>query len=295
MKTLQKPYAELAKKVGLLELWFKREDLHPYGSHKGRSIPQMIKEYAKLGTKQFVISSSGNAALAAIIAVQKHNQNNPTHVSLTVYVGKHIDAEKLNRLKKEITNNATTLEQVENPKQTVFQAEKNAPTEIKNLRQSTDDLALRGYGELADDLSKIQNLQAVFIPTSSGTTAQALGEAFIKMNLPVQIHIVQTTSCHPIAEVFDTTVIPSDEASLAGAIVDHVAHRKDKVIEAVKNTHGFGWIISNKEIENAMDLIKENTDFTVSTNSALSLAGLLKAEQHDWKWTGPVVCLVTGR
>ncbi len=294
MKTPQKPYGELAKKLGLPELWFKREDLHPYGSHKGRSIPQMIKEYAKLGSTQFVISSSGNAALAAIIAVQKHNQNNPTHVTLSVYVGQHIDAEKLTRLQKEINDNRITIEQVENPKQMAFQAEKNSATEIKNLRQSTDDLALRGYAELAEDLSKIPNLEAVFVPSSSGTTAQALGEAFIKMNFPIQIHIVQTTKCHPIAEVFDTTFTP-EENSLAAAIVDKIAHRKDKVVEAIKNTHGSGWIVTNSEIENAMDLIKENTDFTVSPNSALSLAGLLKAQQHDWKWTGAVACLITGR
>ncbi len=293
MKTPQKPYGELAKKMGLTELWFKREDLHPYGSHKGRSIPQMIKEYAKLGSTQFVISSSGNAALAAIIAVQKHNQNNPTHVNLTVYVGQHIDAEKLTRLKKEITDTSITIEQVENPKQMAFQKDKSA--EAKNLRQSTDDLALRGYAELADDLSKIPNLEAVFIPTSSGTTAQALGEAFQKMNLPIQIHIVQTTTTHPIAEAFDTTFTHSDETSLAGAIVDKIAHRKDKVVEAIKNTHGSGWVITNTEIENAMNLVKENTDFTLSSNSALSLAGLLKAQKNDWKWTGPVACLITGR
>ncbi len=294
MKTPQKPYAELAKKIGLQELWFKREDLHPYGSHKGRSIPQMIKEYAKLGITKFVISSSGNAALAATIAVQKHNQNNQTQVSLTIYVGQHIDAEKLTRLKKEINDASVHIEQVENPKQMAFQAEKNAANEIKNLRQSTDDLALRGYAELADDLSKIPNLEAVFVPSSSGTTAQALGEAFLKMNVPIQIHIVQSSVCHPIAEVFDTNYSP-EESSLAGAIVDKIAHRKDKVIEAIKNTHGSGWIISNYEIENAMDLIKQNTDFTVSPNSALSLAGLIKAQQHDWKWTGTVACLITGR
>lgn len=292
MKTPQKPYHEFAQKIGIPELWFKREDLHPYGSHKGRSIPQMIKEYAKIGSKKFVISSSGNAALAAIIAVQKHNQNNPTHVSLTVYVGQHIDAEKLTRLKKEITDTSITIEQVENPKQMAFQEDKNETA--KNLRQSTDDLALKGYQELAEDLSKIPNLQAVFIPTSSGTTAQALGEAFLKMNLPTQIHIVQTTACHPIAEIFDTKYSP-EESSLAGAIVDKVAHRKDTVVEAIKNTHGSGWIISNNEIENAINLIKENTEFTVSSNSALSLGGLLKAQKNNWKWTGAVACLITGR
>lgn len=293
MKTPQKPYPDLAQKLGLTELWFKREDLHPYGSHKGRSIPLMIKEYAKTGVQKFVLSSSGNAALAALIATQKHNQNNPTRISLTLYVGQHIDPNKLQRLEKEITDKNTQIEQVENPKQAAFQKDKNG--EAKNLRQSTDELALKGYLELAEDLNKIPNLCAVFLPTSSGTTAQALGEAFLKMGTNIQIHIVQTTACHPLAEVFDTERATSNEGSLAGAIVDKVAHRKEKVIEAIHNTHGSGWIITDDEIKKAEQIIKENTEFTASPNSALSLAGLLRAKEKNWHFPGPVCCVITGR
>jgi len=293
MKTPQKPYPELAKKLGLSELWFKREDLHPYGSHKGRSIPLMIKEYARTGVKNFVISSSGNAALAALIATQKHNQNNPTKVSLTIYVGEHIEPEKLGRLQKEITDPSIRIQQVENPKQAAFQKDKSG--EAKNLRQSTDELALKGYLELAEDLSKIPNLCAIFLPTSSGTTAQALAEAFLKMGKDIQIHVVQTTACHPLAEVFDTERARVEESSVAGAIVDKIAHRKEKVIEAVKHTQGSGWIISNDEIKNAADLIKNHTEFTVSYNSALSLAGLVRAKEKNWNLSGPVCCIITGR
>lgn len=299
MKTPQKPYPELAKKLGLPELWFKREDLHPYGSHKGRSIPLMVKEYAKLGIKNFVISSSGNAALAAIISVQKHNQNNKANSSLTVFVGKNIEEKKLELLKKEINHPNIHLEQVDNPKQSAFQAEKNSAStgsvQVKNLRQSTDELALKGYIELADDLLKIPDLQAVFLPTSSGTAAQALGETFLKMGKNIQLHIVQTTACHPMSEIFDLERASQNSPSCAGAIVDNVAHRKQKVIDAVKNTKGSGWIITNDEIREAVDLIKQNTDFVVSYNSALSLAGLLRAQKNNWTWSGPVCCIITGR
>lgn len=300
MKTPQKPYPELAQKLALSELWFKREDLHPYGSHKGRSIPVMVKEYAKLGIQNFVISSSGNAALAAIISVQKHNQNNKANASLTVYVGKNIEEKKLERLQKEITHPNIHIEQVDNPKQSAFQAEKNSLTEdgtttVKNLRQSTDELAVKGYMELAEDLVKIPNLQAIFLPTSSGTTAQALGETFLKMGNNIQIHIVQTTACHPMAEVFDLERASQNSPSCAGAIVDNVAHRKQKVVEAVKSTNGSGWILTNDEIREAVNLIKENTDFVVSYNSALSLAGLLRAQKNNWAWSGPVCCVITGR
>jgi len=42
-------YPTLAKAIGVSDLYFKREDLHPYGSHKGRSIPVMINNYYKKG------------------------------------------------------------------------------------------------------------------------------------------------------------------------------------------------------------------------------------------------------
>lgn len=293
MKTPQKPFPELSHTLNIPQIWLKREDLHPYGSHKGRSIPLMIKEYVKQGIKNFVISSSGNAALAAMIAIQKHNQNNPhSGATLTICLGTHINESKLKHLYKTLEDTEhIKIEKGENPKQMAFQMEKSGTA--KNLRQSTDELALKGYIELAEDLSKIENLQAVFIPTSSGTTAQALGEAFVKMNLPIQIHIVQTTACHPMSEAFDTNA--KEGSSLAGAIVDKVAHRKQGVLEVIHKTQGSGWIIDNEEINDAIDLVKKTCDIEISPNSALSVAGLKKAIAQGWNWTGAVACLITGR
>ena len=133
------------------------------------------------------------------------------------------------------------LEQVENPKQSAFQMDKD--NKAKNLRQSTDDAALEGYFELAQELDKIPDLSAIFIPTSSGTTAQALGEAFAKLSQKPQIHIVQTTACCPIASVIARSEeratrqsISNTSTSIADAIVDHIAHRKEKVMEVIKNS-----------------------------------------------------------
>lgn len=295
MKTPQQSYPELAKAIGIAEIWLKREDLHPYGSHKGRSIPVMIKEYFKLHqVRDFVISSSGNAALAAATTVKKHNQNNPqAKLHLQIFVGTNIEASKLKKLRDLIEGEELiTIEQVENPKQAAFQIDKAGTA--KFLRQSTDDIALKGYIELAGELDKIPNLQAIFLPTSSGTTAQALGEAFETLTQKPQIHIVQTESCHPIAEAF-TPFNESPEESLAGAIVDNIAFRKDKVVEVIKKLGGSGWIVINEEIRAAKDLVKQKTGVDVSFNSALSVAGLTQAIKREWKFDGAVVCVITGR
>ena len=307
MKTIQMPYGELARALGVKDVYLKREDQHKYGSHKGRSIPLMMKKYFKEeGKTNFVISSSGNAALAAIHSAQAHNRNNPSKIKLTVFVGKNIDQKKLKLLLLIIEDAKIKIEQVERPKQSAFQMDKDGTAKI--LRQSTDDNALLGYFELAEELDKIPNLAAIFVPTSSGTTAQGLAEAFwtdnyLKLKNRPQIHLIQTTTCHPIAEVFDvataaqlTDAMTDNERliSPASAIVDHTAMRKPKVVEAVKTSGGSGWIIDDKQIVEMIGLVKETCKLIISPNSALSIAGLKKAALTGWQWNGPVVCLVTG-
>lgn len=293
MKTPQQSYPKLAQALGISEVYLKREDLHKYGSHKGRSLPLMIKQYAKEGVSHFVISSSGNAALAAIQATIRHNTNNrDRQVTLRVLVGQKIDQKKLQKLQKAASNNrAVTIEQVERPKQTAFQVDKEGSATF--LRQSTDDLALEGYLQLAEELNKIPNLEAVFVPTSSGTTAQAVSQAFREMEKNVQIHVAQTTACYPIAEVFDAGVA-STETSLAGAIVDKVAHRKDALIEAIKTSNGSGWVIDDAQLKAARQLIKDTTGIVISYNSALSVAALQKSLTARRTYSGPVACLITG-
>ncbi|HLD60766.1 MAG TPA: PLP-dependent lyase/thiolase [Patescibacteria group bacterium] len=299
MKSPQLPFPKLSEALGIPnEVWFKREDLHKYGSHKGRAIPFMIDEYKKQGITNFIVSSSGNAALAAIRAVQSHNRNSKgPSLSLQIFVGNKIDSKKLLGLKKEIADTHITLEQVDNPKQTAFQKNKNG--DGKWLRQSTDDLALMGYAELAKELSKIENLAAVFVPTSSGTTAQGLYQGFQELGISPQLHIVQTTSCHPIVDVLEAISYKlkakSSTSSLATAIVDTIALRKEPVAAAIKNSQGSGWIATNEEILSAQKLTKEATGIDLSPNSALATVGLEQAIKAGWKWEGAVVCLITGR
>ena len=297
MKTPQTEVPALARALGLtIPVYLKREDLHQYGSHKGRSIPLMIKTYAKDGIREFVISSSGNAALAAIRIIAQHNKNNPSKkINLTIFVGKNILNDKLNTLEQDVRSlkSEVQLIQVPRPKQTALQYEKEHGAKL--LRQSTDDLALAGYKELADELNKIKNLQAIFIPASSGTTAQAMGEAFQTLGQDPQIHIVQSQACHPIVDyVRNTKETLSISPSIASAIVDRVAHRKEAVANIIVRSKGGAWMVSDDEIREAIKLVKQTTSVNISPNSALSIAGLKKAVVSGFSFSAPVVCLVTG-
>ena len=287
-------------------LFFKREDLHPLGSHKGRSIPHMIDVGIADGIRHFAISSSGNAALAAALYVQQLNEKHSNDsadssqfanpINLEIYVGKNIATSKLTKLQS-FQNEYIRVSIHERPLQTLF-ARIQDPS-IRGLRQSSDDIALVGYQSLAQELSPIPNLSAVFIGSSSGTTAQALAHYFAHhkaTNTPagVEVHIVQTSSCHPISEAFSDTVEETSEVSIADAIVDKTALRKDALTALITKTGGSGWIVDNASIRAAQDLTKKYTGLSISTNSALSVAGVMNALYTGKKWTGSVVCIIAG-
>jgi len=291
-------YDELGSKIGFSGLYFKREDLHPYGSHKGRSIPIMMDHYYKNGDREFAISSSGNAALAAAIHAQKLGD-----IKLDIFVGNHVSPKKLERIRTIEAKSAGNIRIMikERPLQALTQV---AQEGVRSLRQSTDDEALVGYKSLAEELvesfidKKSKNAQtnkisAVFIGTSSGTTAQALAQCFLDNKLPIQIHIVQTSSCHPLAEKFDAYDGP-DERSTADAITDITGHRKLALIPLIEKTGGRGWIATNEDIQAAQELAEKNTGLQISTNSALSVVGAMKAVYVGHKIDGAVVCMICG-
>ncbi|MEK7213643.1 MAG: PLP-dependent lyase/thiolase [Patescibacteria group bacterium] len=290
MLTNNEKYDVLAENLGVKNLYFKREDLHPYGSHKGRSIPFMIDNYIGQDCKHFAISSSGNAALASCFYIEKLNKERRDKIRLEILVGQHISAKKLKKLER-FKNQYISITIHDRPLQTLFTKTKDG--DIKALRQSTDDTALKGYENLAQELLEISNLQAVFIGTSSGTTAQALAQYFNSKNKKIEIHIVQTSSCHPISDNFvnDDT---RDEQSIADAIVDHTALRKDILIPLIEKSGGSGWIASNEQIKTAQEIVKKYTDIDISTNSALSVAGLMQASYTGKDWYGSVACMICG-
>jgi len=173
---------DLAKSIGLSDLYLKREDLHPYGSHKGRSIPVMIDRYYNAGDRNFVISSSGNAALAAALYVREINQKNDLpdessgQANLNIFVGKNINSHKLDKLRAVAGSPSTADEatrvldghaQTSNKRINVvikdrplFTLNQAVEDGARSLRQSTDDAALEGYATLAEELAAVKVAQA---------------------------------------------------------------------------------------------------------------------------------------
>lgn len=298
MKTPQKPIKQLGTILNLNnEVWLKFENKHHYGSHKGRSIPVMMDEYIKKGQNSFVISSSGNAALAALRYVTAHNKNKPGQpLKLKIFVGNSIEPKKLEKLKNEM-NECIELSRVDKPKQESIKYSKETGAVI--LRASLDPLALTGYETLADELSRIPNLGAVFLATSSGTAAEGIFLGFKKLGINPEIHIVQTEYCHPIANYFyernHIRQIPtSGQRSNADAIVDKVGRRKESIYEALSESNGYAWVASETEIKDSVSICRSECDEEITANGCLALAGLKKAILNGRHLEGNIACIVGG-
>ena len=288
--TLQKSYPKLANKIGVSQLWIKHEYLNEAGSHKIRLLEKLIKNHLKKRQKNFVISSSGNAGIAAAYYLNKYVK---AKSNLTIFVSKNISTDKNQRLKKAINNSKNIkVKKVIRPKQQAFLFAKKHKAVL--LRGSIEPIAPQAYYSLAKELIQVPGLKSVFVPTSSGITALGLHQGFKKLKKKIEIHLVQTERIHPLAREFDHQFSPSKK-SLAQAIVDRVCLRKKDVLRAVKESLGSGWIISDQSLRRAEKFLQTETKISIkSYNSLLSLAGVIKAKRKKWPLSGTICCLFTG-
>lgn len=249
------------------EVYAKMENENPTGTHKDRSMGPWIDHYAQQGKKKFVLSSSGNSAFAAARHCDEMG------LELSIFMHPSDRGEKLAKIKK---YKNVSVELTKTPKKDAlhFAKKHNVPL----LRASTDDHALEGYKkiafELIEQLSKIDN---IFVPTSSGATLEGIYLGFKeKTRRAPALYAVQTSRVHPISDYFDKDFKP-EGVSYAHAIVDNIAHRKKRIVRIAQETGGGGFVIQNKEIEEAKKIISGGYQ------SALAFAGFLKWKSQNSK------------
>lgn len=260
---------------------FKLEYENPTGSVKDRAVVSQTENLIKLGIKEAVISSSGNAAISAAYYCKQAN------IELDIFVSPNILKAKLERLKEEGLRIHFTKKPVKDAHEFALK------TGAFNLRQSKDEHALNGYGKIAEELiAQNPGIDAVFIPVSSGSIFAGVGRGFSKYRKIPALHAVQTEAVNGIASQFDRDFTPKSK-SLADAIVARFTPREKEVIELIKQTGGNGWVISDSEILEAHKYLI-NHDLFCSYEGGVVLATLWKAEKNGVKYRNPV-CLLTGK
>lgn len=308
-KTECEKYPSLADELGLDCLFLKREDANPTGSHKDRSLALQISAHLQDGAKEFVISSSGNAAISAAKLLSA------TTARLHIFISNNIPESKLWRLedvlgehnlfsnyKDLVDDSVVTVENISihissRAKSDAFKFAKE--NDYVFLRGSTDPYAVEGFKTIAFELAKqAPEADAIFIPCSSGTSTQGIYEGYQQLfkegsisKIP-QIHVVQSTKVHPIAKEFDKDFTMTED-SLVEAIVDRVAHRKPQAILAINETEGFGWVVSDDYILKGQKLL-ESAEVECSPEGGMVMGAVIKAKEKGFPFNCPVI-LITGR
>lgn len=259
----------------------KREDQNPTGSVKDRGMAFLVSWAYSCGKKDLVLSSSGNAAISAAKYSQIADINLYAFVSPSINPGK---LKKLEELKAKVFISPRPVSEA------IKFSQKN---NFLSLRPSRSEYGNEGYQTISFELSESAKFpEDIFIPVSSGVMLLGIIKGFKKLGFLPRIHVCQSSAVYPIASFF-TNDFQQEKKSLAEALVAKFSPLRNQVIEAVKESKGSGWVISNQEIL-ACQRILEAKGITTSEEGALAVAAWQKAKQGNWP-VGETVCLLTGR
>lgn len=264
-----------------IKLTIKDENKNINGSFKDRGLTYQIVKNIQNGNDKFALSSSGNSAISACYISRNYN------VTLELFLSKNINknkSEKINQYASELIK----INYEEKPRSDLIKF-LATNTDFINLRGSTDEIAPLGFKSIAYEITKqVEKYDAIFIPCSSGTSSLGIHMGFRELGIQLPIHVCQTEKVNAIAKNFDNDFNKS-ESSLADAITDKVAHRKLELIEIIKNTGGYGWVISNERLEEDIIFINNLLKTNYSYNSMLAFSGWKKSVEKGFNYKNPIL------
>jgi threonine synthase len=278
------PAEALGAALGIPSLRLKREDLSPTGSHKARYLSYLCSSLVASGVRQAVISSSGNAAIAAAAYTSLGG------IRLLSLVSPRTPRVKLERLRA--YPQLTVLS--DRPVALLHHAVQNWG--LADLRGSVNPLAPNAYRGIAPELLAEAELAGVFLFSSSGAAALGISQGFAKLLEPAdrpQLHVVEGT---PGGEL--TRPWYSGSSPLEGSHLGELGSRRSRlapaVRRAVRESGGRGWQVAARELEEIRDLA-DRRSLSTSWEGIASLAAMRQAlSQPGPRRNGSWVALLTG-
>jgi threonine synthase len=260
----------VAAHFGLTDLWLKREDLNPTGSHKARGLAFQVSALRSEGARVLLISSSGNAAVAAAAYAAAGGMH------LVAFVAPGTSGAKLGPLGRHGARIIVT------PNALAMAGEVSAATGLPNLRPSTDPLAVPGYMTLGWEIARqAPEAEAVFLFVGSGATlvglhrARAVVAALPSGRWPAALHAVQGMGVAPVVDALEPGRPREPHAeSRLGALGARKTRRVGEAARAVRDTGGRGWTVADDEADSAQAVLAEHgIETSLEGAAAVAAAG----------------------
>ncbi len=152
------------------ELFIKREDEHPLGSHKGRSLAYQLSRLQANGKDKLTISSSGNAACAFLSLTPSKNS--------FAFISPKADQNKLAALLKLPTKGQIIVS--ESPRTFAnWLVNKHGFTDLRPSQSDDAIIGLMSLGfELFEQISDLSQDYSIFSVTTSGGNILGMYRAF---------------------------------------------------------------------------------------------------------------------
>ncbi|MHB1575567.1 MAG: PLP-dependent lyase/thiolase [Candidatus Dormibacteria bacterium] len=271
---------ELAAALGVPGLRLKREDLSPTGSHKARSLGLLVSDLLARGQDQAVISSSGNAAVAAAAYAREAG------IKVLCLISPLTPRVKLEAILEQPVTVVASSQPV------VLLHHASTSWGLVDLRASTNPLGPAAYRGIAAELAESGPWLAVFTFANSGATALGIHRGFQLMGEPQpQLHVVEGW---PGGEMTRPWYRDAEEHLPSG--VGDLGTRRSRLAPAVRRamrqSGGRGWRVSREE----MEAVREQAASLRPGTSWEGLAALAAARR--WAQTegprGAVGVLLTG-
>ena len=269
----------LAGWAGVRRLWLKREDLNPTGSHKDRGAVVQIKGCVERGQRVAVISSSGNAALAAA------TYGSRAGVTVVALLSPRTEPGRVVGLREAGARVLVTEKPIN------FGIRLSRVCSWPDLRPSQSEDAVRGFRTLGEELAEqLPDGTAIVGYASSGTTFQALGEIVAERSARVALHPVQAGLVNGLSRAFGRQ--GDGRRSLVGDLGVKVSARSETVIALVRGSGGQTWWVDDDAIAEAGEALR-SVGFDVATECWAALAGARLAGAEAG--LSDVCLLLTGR
>lgn len=266
-------------------VYFKREDENETESLKGRSLAYQISLAKQNGQKELVISTSGNAGIAAGAYCKKAG------IKLYVFISPETEKEKIASMQKY----GPTI--IRSKKAIRLANYLSARKKIQNLRPSRDNSSIEGFKSISFEIQEhLEDIDALFTFVTSGSSFVGMGRAYEQLlndgeikKLP-KLFAVQSGGIFSIAEEFDK--INGMRKNSAGMLGVKETKRKGEVVSFIKKSAGSGFYIHDTEIEEAKKII-EDSGMRTSLEGCASFAGLLRwAKRNKFE---KAVCILSGK
>ena len=248
------------------ELWLKREDLNPTGSHKDRGAVEQVRGCLQRGQRVAVISSSGNAALAASA------QGAANGVTVVALLSPRTDAARIAAIRDAGGRVVLTTKPIN------FTIRLSRVCGWPDLRPSQSADALRGFAGLGHELAgELVDGVALVGYASSGTTYQAIATALAAGHRQLPLHPIQAGLVNGLSREFGR---PGDgRRSLVGDLGIKVTPRAPAVVRQVRDSGGQAWWVDDAAITEAGEQLRR-AGFAVAPECWAALAGLRLAARE---------------